>query len=114
MADSIPNEVLDLMAEKFRLLGDATRLAILRTLMAGGEQNVGELVKATGRTQTNVSKHLKQMTGAGLLGRRKDGLQVYYRIADPVVEKLCRLVCDSIVEDVKGQLRDRQPEGEET
>lgn len=113
MADEIPNEVLDLMAEKFRLLGDATRLSIVRALMTSGELNVGEIVKATGRTQTNVSKHLKQMAGAGLLGRRKDGLQVYYRITDAVVEKLCRLVCDSIVEDVKGQLSDRRAGGDE-
>lgn len=108
MADAIPNAVLDLMAEKFRLLGDATRLSIVRALMTAGERNVGDIVRATGRTQTNVSKHLRQMTKAGLLGRRKDGLQVYYRITDAVVEKLCRLVCDSIAEDVKGQLGDRQ------
>ncbi len=108
MPDSIPDDVLDLMAEKFRLLGDSTRLALVRALMASGERSVGDLVKETGRTQTNVSKHLKQMTAAGLLGRRKDGLQVFYRVIDPVVEKLCRLVCDSIVDDVKGQLRDRE------
>lgn len=108
MPDSIPDDVLDLMAEKFRLLGDSTRLSIVRALMTGGEQNVGDIVRATGRTQTNVSKHLKQMTGAGLLGRRKEGLQVFYRITDAVVEKLCQLVCDSIVEDVKGQLRERE------
>lgn len=73
MPDSIPDDVLDLMAEKFRLLGDSTRLSIVRALMTGGEQNVGDIVRATGRTQTNVSKHLKQMTGAGLLGRRRRG-----------------------------------------
>jgi ArsR family transcriptional regulator len=74
--------------------------------MAGGEKNVGQLVTETGRTQTNVSKHLKQMTRARILARRKEGLQVHYRVSDPVIVKICRLVCDSIVEDVKGQLRE--------
>ena len=109
MSDAIPDNVLELMAVKFRLLGDSTRLAILRTLLKGGEKNVGQLVAETGRTQTNVSKHLKQMSQSGMLARRKEGLQVFYHLADPVVEKICRLVCDSIVDDVKREIRDRVP-----
>ena len=105
MSDAIPDDVLGLMAEKFRALGEPTRLAIVRALMADGEQNVGQLVETTRHTHANVSKHLKQLSKAGMLGRRKEGLQVFYRLTDPVVEKLCRLVCDSIVDDVKGQLR---------
>ena len=104
MSDQIPESVLAVMAEKFRLLGDQTRLALIRTLMKDGEQNFGQLVAATGRADANVSKHLKQMAQAGMLARRKEGLQVFYRLADPVIEKICRLVCDSVVEDVKGQL----------
>ena len=104
MAEQIPESVLAVVAEKFRLLGDQTRLALIRTLMKGGEQNVGQLVAATGRTEANVSKPLKQMTRAGMLARRKEGLQVFYSLSDPVIEKICRLVCDSVVEDVKGQL----------
>jgi len=108
-SDAIPDNVLELMAVKFRLLGDSTRLAILRTLLKGGEKNVGRLVDETGRTQTNVSKHLKQMARSGMLARRKEGLQVFYQLADPVVAKICRLVCDSIVDDVKREIRDQVP-----
>jgi DNA-binding transcriptional ArsR family regulator len=104
MAEHIPESVLAVVAEKFRLLGDQTRLALIRTLMKDGEQNVGQLVSATGRTEANVSKHLKQVARAGMLARRKEGLQVFYSLSDPVIEKICRLVCDSVVEDVKGQL----------
>lgn len=109
MSDAIPDNVLELMAVKFRLLSDSTRLAILRTLLKGGEKNVGQLVTETGRTQTNVSKHLKQMARSGMLARRKEGLQVFYQLADPVVAKICRLVCDSIVDDVKREIRDQVP-----
>jgi ArsR family transcriptional regulator len=101
---TIPDELLDVMAEKFRMLADPTRLAILRTLMAG-ERSVGQVVEETGRGQANVSKHLKLLTEAGLLSRRKTGLQVFYRVDDPLVEQLCNLVCQTIIRDVEDDLR---------
>ena len=97
MATTIPDEFLDLMAGKFRMLADSTRLAILRTLMRG-ERNVTQVVEESRRNQANVSKHLKMLAEAGLVARRKEGLQVFYQIADRLVERLCELVCESIVE----------------
>lgn len=104
MPDAIPDEVLDLMATKFRLLGDPTRLAILRSLMTGGEMSVSQIVGKTGRGLANASKHLKQLAEAGLLARRKEGSQVFYRLNDSIVEKICHLVCESILEDFQEQL----------
>jgi DNA-binding transcriptional ArsR family regulator len=98
MPQNIPDEFLDIMAAKFRTLGDTTRLAILRTLMKG-ERNVGQVVEETGHGQANVSKHLKTLAEAGLVERRKQGLLVFYRVADPLVEKLCKLVCETIVQE---------------
>lgn len=103
MATAIPDEFLDLMAEKFRMLADPTRLAILRTLM-GGERSVSQVIEATERNQANVSKHLKMLADAGLLARRKEGLQVFYTLADPLVERLCKLVCETIVEEARGEM----------
>ena len=100
MTATIPDEFLDLMAEKFRMLADPTRLAILRVLMQG-ERNVTQVVEETGRNQANVSKHLKMLAEAGLVGRRKEGLQVFYRIGDPLVEQLCELVCATIVQEAQ-------------
>ena len=87
MAGSIPDEFLDLMAGKFRMLADPSRLAILRALMAG-EKNVGQVVEESGRGQANVSKHLKLLAEAGLVDRRRDGMQVFYRITDPLVNPI--------------------------
>jgi len=98
MTTMIPDEFLDLMADKFRMLADSTRLAILRALMAG-ERNVSQVVEETNRNQANVSKHLKLLAEAGLVSRRKEGLQVFYKLDDPLVERLCRLVCETIVEE---------------
>lgn len=96
----IPDEFLELMAGKFRMLADPTRLAILRALLPG-ERNVTQVVLETGANQANVSKHLKMLAEAGLVGRRKEGLQVFYRVHDPLVEKLCKLVCESIIEEAR-------------
>ncbi len=104
----IPDEFLDRMAEKFRTLGDPTRLAILRTLL-GGEKSVGTVVAETGQHQANVSKHLKMLADAGMVSRRKEGLQVFYAVGDPVVENLCELVCGAIVQEARADVdRNRQ------
>ncbi|WP_406695633.1 metalloregulator ArsR/SmtB family transcription factor [Singulisphaera sp. Ch08] len=103
MAAPIPDDFLDLMAEKFRMLADPTRLAILRTLMQG-ERNVTQVVEETGRNQANVSKHLKMLAEAGLVDRRKVGLQVFYTLDDPLVERLCKQVCETIVEEAQEEV----------
>src|SRR5262245_20788109 len=103
MATPIPDEFLDLMAEKFRMLADPTRLAILRALIAG-ERSVSQVIAEPGRNQANVSKHLKMLAEAGLVARRKEGLQVFYKVNDPLVERLCRLVCETIVEEAQGEM----------
>ncbi len=106
-ATTIPDEFLDLMAEKFRMLADPTRLAILRALMQG-ERSVTQVVEETAGSQANVSKHLKSLAEAGLVGRRKEGLQVYYRLDDPLVEKLCKLVCETIVQETRQDVERKQ------
>src|SRR3974390_536648 len=103
MANPIPVDLLELMAAKFQMLADPTRLAILRTLMEG-EKSVGQVVTETGRGQANVSKHLKLLADTGLVCRRKEGLQVYYRLDDPLVEKLCDLVCSTIRGEVERRI----------
>ena len=101
----IRQDMLALMAGKFRMLSDPTRLAILHTLMSKGEMNVGQIVTATDQQVANVSKHLKQLADAGLLTRRKEGSYVQYHLNDPVVEKICELVCDSLRQEIESQLK---------
>ena len=100
MSQHLPDDLLELMAVKFQMLADPTRLAILRALMEA-EKSVGQVVIETGRGQANVSKHLKLLADSGLVCRRKEGLQVYYRLDDPLVEQLCNLVCSTIRGEVE-------------
>jgi ArsR family transcriptional regulator len=91
----LTDEALDLVASRFRSLGDASRLRLLNLLMQG-EASVQDLVSASGLTQTNVSRHLGLLRREGLVGRTRDGNRALYRIVDPNVEKLCRLVCGGL------------------
>lgn len=87
-------KMLELIARRFRTLGEPFRLRILQELEAG-EASVGDLVDALDGNQPNVSKHLQILFDAGLVSRRRDGTSVLYAISDPVVFKLCALVCNS-------------------
>lgn len=104
-ANQLPDEFLTLVAEKFHMLSDSTRLAILRCLMEGKELNVTQIVTASGRGLANVSKHLKLLAEAKMITRRKDGSFVLYRLDDPVLEKICALVCDSLRRDLEGEMK---------
>ena len=91
----LPEPVVELVAERFRVMGEPMRIRILE-LLRDGEQTVGELTGALGATQQNVSKHLGVLHRAGIVSRRKDGTAARYAIADPLVLDLCERVCTSI------------------
>ena len=88
-------DTIELVAERFRALGEPARLHLMNALRAG-EQTVGELVEATGLTTGNVSKHLRLLHAAGFVTRRKDGLYVYYSLAGDDVFRLCDIMCGHI------------------
>ena len=98
-ADLSP-EALELVAARFKLLAEPMRLRLLQALH-DGELNVTQLVEASGATQANVSKHLGLLCDAGILRRRKDGLHVFYAIADRMVFDLCSLVCSRLQADLE-------------
>ncbi|MHB8303235.1 MAG: ArsR/SmtB family transcription factor [Acidobacteriaceae bacterium] len=82
------------------MLGEPYRLRLLQ-ILEPGEKTVGELVSALDGNQPNVSKHLQMLHDAGLVGRRREGTSIYYGIADPMVFKLCDLVCQSAAEKAR-------------
>ena len=88
-------EALELIAQRFRALGDPTRLALLQALFEG-ERTVQELCELTGTGQANTSKHLALLADQGLVARRKEGLFAHYSLADASVRELCEVVCGSL------------------
>jgi len=94
----VPDAVLDEAARRFFLLGDPTRLRLVSVLHEIGEATVNELAEATATSIANASQHLGRLRDGGVVKRRRDGRTVRYRIADPSIEALCRIVCDSVRE----------------
>lgn len=92
--NGISDKMLELIARRFRTLGEPYRLRILQELQQG-ERSVSELVAVLDGNQPNVSKHLAILHDAGLVSRRREATSIYYGIADPMVFKLCHLVCRS-------------------
>ena len=98
----LSDEALELVARRFAALAEPMRLRLIQALFEG-ELSVNELVEATGGTQANISRHLQTLTQVHILSRRKEGLQVFYAIADPTIFKLCELVCGSLEKQLTRQ-----------
>ncbi len=98
------NKVFESVADYFSLLSEPSRLKIMHCLCSG-ERAVNAMVQATGLTQANASRHLSLLYRAGVVGRRREGSQVFYRLLDPNFAELCRTVCVSIA------ARDEVPSG---
>ena len=96
-------DAFDAVAAYFSALSEPMRLRIMHSICES-EKTVSQIVEETGATQTNVSRHLGIMHRSGVLARRKDGNQVYYRAADAAMVELCRGVCKRISEQVNGRM----------
>ena len=96
----LPDDLAELIARRFRMLAEPTRIKLLDRLREG-EASVNELSEGLGASQQNVSKHLTMLAEAGMLARRKDRNHVYYRIADEGVFALCDQVCGSVQQQLQ-------------
>jgi DNA-binding transcriptional ArsR family regulator len=97
-------DVLSLIAERLKALAEPARLQILNAIR-DRESTVSEIVGATGLGQTNVSKHLQLLHAHGFVSRRKDGVFVYYAVADRLVFELCEVMCNRLDESVEARRR---------
>lgn len=89
------DQVFEQAAEVFRVMSAPMRLKIISSL-CHGEKNVSELLAEIDTTQPNMSQHLNTLYQAGVLGKRRDGVQIHYRIINERVVTLCRAVCTQI------------------
>lgn len=95
-------ELMEIIAERFKALGEPARLRLLNALR-GGERTVSELMDDTGLSQANVSKHLQLLHSLGFVTRRKEGLYVHYALADQDVFALCDLMCGRLQAEVEAR-----------
>jgi len=78
-------------ARFLKILGDETKLKMVRKLLSG-EVCACKLVPVAGRAQSTVSLHLTDLENAGILESRRDGRNIYYKIRDKRVYDLCRML----------------------
>jgi DNA-binding transcriptional ArsR family regulator len=95
VAHPLPDDLVELVADRFRALAEPTRIKLLERLR-DGEASVLELTALVGTTQQNVSKHLNLLQNAGIVARRKQGNYAYYRVVDETVYALCETVCGGL------------------
>lgn len=107
LALRLTDTMTEVLAQRFRLLGEPMRLRILQLLEAG-EMPVNDIVTELGSSQPNISKHLQALSQGGLISRRREGLNIFYSIADPMVFKLCELVCNSATEQTRTRLAEME------
>ncbi len=95
------DQVFSTAAELFRLLATPIRLKIISAL-CGQEKNVSQLLNEIETTQPNMSQHLATLYRAGVLAKRRDATQIYYRIGSERAATLCRAVCMQIAVEIDG------------
>jgi DNA-binding transcriptional ArsR family regulator len=95
MPHPLPEPLIELVAQRFRVLGEPMRIKLLDRLR-DGDATVGELQEALGASQQNVSKHLGVLHSAAMVSRARSGNSVVYSISDPTVFELCQQVCGGV------------------
>lgn len=98
----LPAALLASVAERFRVLGSASRLQVLNALM-GGPLGMAGLMAATGLEQSNLSRHVRELERAGCVARRRNGRTVEVEISDPTLMALCDLVCGALRERAEAE-----------
>lgn len=94
--------VFESAAELFGLLSTPVRLKII-SAVCQGERNVSDLLAQIDTTQPNMSQHLATLYRAGVLGRRREGTQIYYKLQSERVATLCRAVCTQVAMELGGE-----------
>jgi DNA-binding transcriptional ArsR family regulator len=105
----LPEPLIDLIARRFRVLGEPTRIRLL-DMLREHDATVTELHEALGASQQNVSKHLGVLLQAGIVTRTKHGTSARYAIADEGVFALCEQVCGGLRRQ-HAELEDLLPAG---
>ncbi|HEB34501.1 hypothetical protein LCGC14_0830860 [marine sediment metagenome] len=92
--------IYELHADVCKTLANAKRLEILNALR-DKDMTVNELAERVGALKANISQHLAVMRQKGILASRRDGINIYYRIANPKVIQACDIMREVLFEQLK-------------
>ncbi len=94
-SDAGEDRVFESAAELFSILATPVRLKII-SAVCHEEKNVSQLLEIIDTTQPNMSQHLGTLYRSGILSKRREGTQIYYRLQSERVATLCRAVCTQV------------------
>jgi ArsR family transcriptional regulator, virulence genes transcriptional regulator len=92
-------KIYELQAEVSKTMAHPLRLAILHSLK-DGEKTVNQLTELSGASQSNVSQHLALMRQRDIVLTRKEGSNIYYRVASPKISQACDMVREVLLEQL--------------
>ena len=98
-SDDESDRVFESAAELFSILSTPIRLKLISALCRS-EKNVSQLLAEIDASQPNMSQHLATLYRAGILGKRREGTQIFYRLQSERAATLCRAVCTQIATEI--------------
>ncbi len=98
----VQDRVFASVAELFSVLSTPIRLKII-SAVCQSEKSVSQLLSEIDTTQPNMSQHLSTLYRCGVLAKRRDGTQMYYRLQSERVATLCRAVCTQVAIELEGE-----------
>ena len=90
-------KLYELQADVCKIFSNAKRLEIINTLK-DRELSAGELIEKIGLSKVNLSQHMSVLRSKGVIQTRRDGVNIYYRIANPKIIRACHLMREVLLE----------------
>src|SRR3989338_8233362 len=109
---TMDDQLFVLHAEVCKSMANPTRLKVLNALQ-NGEQSVDAMAKTLGLRKANLSQHLAVLRQRGIVATRRDGINIYYRCANPKMLKACEILREVLLEQLRegGKLLERAASG---
>ena len=93
-------DMLRMQSDAYKTFSNPARLQIVQ-LLCDSEMNASELVKETGISKANLSQHMSMLVQNGVVISSRRGINVYYRLSDPKIEKACSLMQEILVNSIR-------------
>lgn len=95
----LETKIFEMHAALCHTLANPVRLRILNALM-DGQKSVNQLVELIGAPQANISQHLAILRERNVVTTRRNGVSIYYSIANPKMIKACNLIREVLFEQM--------------
>lgn len=93
-------DIIRMQSEAYKTFSNPARLQIIQ-LLCDEEMNASKLVRETGISKANLSQHMGMLVANGVVKARKEGVQVFYSLADEKIEKACNLMQEVVIDEIK-------------